>query len=78
MRWVPREQISDVDSLSRLIDYDDWETTPYFFHVLQEKWGKFSLDCFADSDNAKTLKFYSKFLCPRTSGVDAFFVFMAR
>ena len=71
-KWIPRNLLTEVDALSRRIDYDDWETTPSFFDFVQQTWGTFTVDCFADSLNAKTSRFYSKYLCPRTSGVNAF------
>ena len=51
---------------------DDWETTPHLLDLLQRKWGNFTLDCFADTSNRKTQKFYSKYHCPETLGVNAF------
>ena len=54
------------------MDYDDWGTTPEFFTFLNHIWGPFTVDRFADSDNTKLTRFYSKFHCPHSEGVDAF------
>ena len=72
IKWIPRSFLTEVDAMSRQIDYDDWETTSLLFSLLQMKWGPFTVDCFADNQNAKTTKFYSKYLCPSSSGVNAF------
>ena len=72
VQWVPREAIYYADHLSKLVDHDDWCTTPYFFRVLDQKWGPFSVDRFADNNNTKLKRFNSKYLCPNTEHVDAF------
>ena len=72
VKWVPREYIPRADAISRKVDYDDWETTTNFFQYLNELWGPFTIDRFANSKNAKLPRFNSKYLCPATEGVDAF------
>ena len=72
VKWVPRECIPRADALSKTIDHDDWETTAPFFAYLNNLWGPFTIDRFADSNNAKVQRFNSKFMCPGTEGVDAF------
>ena len=72
VQWVPRESIQYADHLSKLIDHDDWRTTPRLFNLLNERWGPYTVDRFADSSNTKLLRFNSKFLCPNTEQVDAF------
>ena len=46
--------------------------TQPFFNILNKKWGPFTTDWFADSTNAKVQRFFSKYACPNTSGVNAF------
>ena len=70
--WIARNKNIEADSISKSIDYDDWQTTFKFFHLLTNIWGKFTIDRFADNENAKTQKFNSKFWCPGTSNVNAF------
>ena len=70
--WVPRDCLTYADFLSKETDYNDWETSPKFFDFLNQKWGPFTIDCFADDSNTKVLRFYSRYHCPKTLGVNAF------
>ena len=75
VQWIPREQNKEADALSRapeLLDTDDWGLTEEFFRILQNRWGPFSIDCFANYYNNKVERFYSLFLTPNAAGVDAF------
>ena len=75
LEWVPREENKTADAISRLpeiLDTDDWGITDSFFRLLDNRWGPFTLDCFANASNAKCPKFFSLFLTPGTAGVDAF------
>ena len=38
--WIPRNNNAAADAISRLIDYDDWQTTVEFFQKISEIWGK--------------------------------------
>ena len=44
VEWIPRRFIQTADALSKLPDYDDWETTWDFFNELSELWGPFDID----------------------------------
>ena len=70
--WIPRIMNKEADTISKIIDYDDWETTEFLFKVLDRMWGPHTFDRLADSSNAKLKKFNSKFWCPDTAAVDAF------
>lgn len=70
--WIARDKNIKADTISKLIDYDDWQTTPEFFRLLNDIWGTFTIDRFADNENRKTKRFNSKYWCPGTSNVDAF------
>lgn len=70
--WVSRNQNQAADYLSRLVDPDDWELTSEFVELLENKWGKFSIDRFANFDNAKCERFNSKYTVPGTEAIDAF------
>ena len=72
IKWIPRECITFVDGLSKQPDGDDWETTQEFFAFLNNIWGPFTIDRFADNINSNLSRFNSKFHCPGTEGVDAF------
>ena len=63
---------SYADSVSRVIDYDDWAVSTIFFHHVSSIFGPFDVDRFASSLSAKCERFYSKFWCPGCEGVDAF------
>ena len=72
--WIPHNNNDVVDGISKLIDYDNWQTTVKFFQKISEIWGKLTIDRFANNENTKTEKFNSKYLCPGTSKVNAFTV----
>ena len=70
--WVPREQNTVADELSKFVDYDDWKTTRHLFNYLNQKWGPFTVDRFASHKNAQTARYNSLFWNPRCEAVDAF------
>ena len=75
IEWIPREENVLADLASReadLVDIEDWCLSESFFKILNNEYGPFSVDCFANFYNAKVTKFYSLYHCPNTSGVDAF------
>jgi hypothetical protein len=65
-------RIAMADSGSRIRDSDDWSLDKSSFEIINNQYGPFTLDVFADSSNAKCKIFFSDFNCPGTSGVDAF------
>ena len=72
--WVPREENTEADLLSKQIDYDDWYITSELVSMLTRKWGKVTIDRFASHTNRKVDRFNSKYICPGTEGVNAFSV----
>ena len=72
LQWIPRDFNSRADYLSRLIDVDDWEITDTLFAYLNNIWGPYTVDCFANYYNCKLHRFFSSFWNPNTSGVDFF------
>ena len=72
--WIPHNNNAAADAISKLTDYDDWQTTLEFFQKISETWEKFTIDRFANNENTKTEKFDSKYWCPGTSDVNAFTV----
>ena len=72
--WVPRSLNEYADSLSRVIDFDNWSVSAAFFDHVCSPFGPFTVDRFASPDSAKCARFYSKFWCPGAEGVDAFSV----
>lgn len=65
-------RIAMADAGSRVRDSDDWSIDSWSYNQLNLQFGPFTLDLFADSSNAKTKKFFSDFLCPHSSGINAF------
>ena len=72
VEWIPREMNHYADYLSKVIDHDDWQTTPSLFKYIDHKWGPHTIDRFASSSNSKIRRFNSKYLCPNTEQVNAF------
>ena len=70
--WVPRDSNIEADALSKIIDSDDWSIQDHIFHLLNVRHGPFTLDAFASNITTHVPKFYSKFWCHGTAGVDAF------
>ena len=60
--WIPREKLSSVDRLKKIIDHDDWRTTKSFFEILNNLCGLLTTDKFEDHKNSKTGRFNSKFM----------------
>ena len=61
IEWVPRSLDEKADYLSKIVDYDDWQPAPEFFHQLDELWGPFIVDCFATHYNRKVPNYFSRF-----------------
>ena len=72
VEWIPRTQNEKADYLSKTIDAEDWRVRDVYFQTVSAYWGNFTIDCFANSANTKTTRFYSKFYHPDSSGIDAF------
>ena len=72
IQWSPIIENQEADAVSKVINYDDWETTQALFQHLNVIWSPRTIDRFADNKNAKVSCFNSEFWCPPTEGVDAF------
>ena len=72
LNWLPREQNSQADFVSKMIDFDDYCVNDEIFRHLEDLWGPHSVDRFACSYNSKLPRFNSRFLQPGTEAVDAF------
>jgi hypothetical protein len=82
--WVPRDMNQAADALSKTIDPDDWGISEHIFFIIllffyffiflyfQKTIGVFTLDVFANHHNKKCVKFYSRWWCEGSSGIDAF------
>ena len=63
-----------VDLLSRFTDKDDWSSHPVIFRLVHvdDKWGPHTIDRFGSYYNFQLPCYNSRFLCPGSSGADAF------
>ena len=72
VQWVSRKQNTIADTLSKMYDFEGWETTNTLFRYLNWVWGPFTIDRFADNKSCKTKVFNSKYWCPNTAYADDF------
>jgi hypothetical protein len=70
--WVPREHNQQADDLSKVLDMDDWSINSNVFKYVNNVHGPFSIDLFASNRTRQVDKFYSKYWCEGSWGVDAF------
>ncbi|XP_069102077.1 uncharacterized protein [Argopecten irradians] len=68
--WLPRADNQLADRYSKTADSDDWYIRNSVFIELNEKWGEFTVDRFANDNNAKCEVFNSRWWCPGTAGID--------
>jgi hypothetical protein len=69
-REDPRIQTADAGSKNK--DSDDWSIDNDTVMRLQSKYGRFTVDLFANEVNCKFTKFYSNYYSPKSAGVEAF------
>ena len=50
--WIPRSLNDKADFLSKLVDSDDWFVSFEFFSFMNEMWGPYDIDRFANFKNA--------------------------
>ena len=70
--WIPREINTSADFLAKIIDSDNWGVDPETFRYIEQCFGKFSIDRFADDLNRKCDRFNTKFICPGSESVNCF------
>ena len=71
IEWIPRSEKEVADYLSKIVDFDDWSVKDSYFRAVDSIWGPFTVDCFANSVNAKVPRFYSLLFQPGSLGVDS-------
>jgi len=71
-QWIPREKNQIADSISKSFDTDNWSIDNETFNYIQNTYGVFTIDRFADNKNTKTERFNSKNFCPNTEEVNSF------
>lgn len=52
IEWIPRTLNTTADQYRKIFDFDDWSLSDRIFHYFNKILGPFSLDRFANSDNA--------------------------
>ena len=72
VRWIPPTKTEKTNYIRHLMHFDDWQITQDFFLSLEELWGAYTVDCFADFYIAKLSRFFSRFWNPGASGIDFF------
>jgi hypothetical protein len=77
VEWVPMEQNSLADELSKLIIPQDRMIVRSFFRRLEKRQGAHAVDLFPSDANNQCGMFYSLQWCRRTAGVNAFAYFWA-
>ena len=70
--WIPREQNTVADEISKFRDSDSWGIDWETFDFLQRNFGVFTCDRFADHENCKVNCFNSRYFCPGAEEIDAF------
>ena len=68
VEWVPREQNTLADELSKLIISNDWMLASSFFRWLEDRWGTHAADLFASDANNQCGRFYSLHWCRGDGG----------
>ncbi len=71
-KWIPREENELADSISKYSDSDNWGIDNESFDYLQHEFGTFTVDRFADSQNAKTNRFDSRYHTPGAENINTF------
>ena len=56
IEWIPRIMNKEADTISKVIDYDDWETTEFLFKELDRMWEPHTFDRLADSSRQQKYK----------------------
>jgi hypothetical protein len=70
-KWVLRDDNKEADFYSRCTDSGDWSVESHVFETLDKKWGPHTFDLSACNYNTQCNKFFSKYWCPGTSGINA-------
>jgi hypothetical protein len=72
--WVPREENVPADYMSKIHDLSDWAMLPVWVKALGRRHGQHTVNLFANENNVVVVsgRFWSRFWCPGTEGVDAF------
>ena len=67
---MPRSLNEHADTISRIVDYDDWRLNKTIFSFLDANWDPHTVDCFASPYNKRVERFHSRFWSPGCEAVD--------
>jgi hypothetical protein len=70
IEWVPREENTMADEISKWLIPDDSSISRDYFNMLDHRWGPHTCDLFSSNNNNLCSKFYSIHWCRDMSGVD--------
>ena len=70
--WVPREDNTVADALSKCADTNDFTIPAAVFDSLNNLWGPFEVDLFAGHANHFVSKFFSRHYSPDCAAINAF------
>lgn len=65
--WIPRDSNTRVDFVSKFVDVYDSQVTDEVFNILNDLWGPFMVDCYANYYN-EVDRFLFQVLEPRDLG----------
>jgi hypothetical protein len=65
-------RIQEADAGSKSGDSDEWSIDSVSFEQLEERFGPFTVDLFANEANHRVKKFYAQFFATTAAGVEAF------
>ena len=63
------------NKISKTVDLDNWYTTQSLITILEQRWGKISIDRFTSDISRKSKRFNSKYLCSETEDISNVFSF---
>ena len=72
--WTRRSDpmLLKADAGSKGLDTDEWALPDDVYQMLLKYWGEFSIDLFANGENARSERFYSRYWDEKGLGIDAF------
>jgi hypothetical protein len=72
VQWIPREENTRADELSKYRSSGDWSLCREWFLGLDQRWGPHDVDRMANASNTQCTVFNSKWRCQGSAAVDCF------
>ena len=70
--WIPRKYNTQVGALSKNMENNHWVTISKLIDFIHRSWSNIMIDIFASDKKRKSKRFNSRYLCPKTEGVNIF------